>query len=114
MCINHSNLRAEGQCLMCGKTFCDDCLQETDGLVFCKEHFSYFVSSHWLVAKKVVSTSETPEAALDLYHKQEKWWGELGIPCFIKVDYALSKISDVIESHVSLMVDSNYQSQIPV
>jgi len=114
MCLFHQNNRAEGQCQLCNDHFCDDCLVETKSLVFCRDHFEDFKKITWVKVATIISTSETPEAALKLYEKKEDWWHKKKIPCYLKVDYALSKTSDVIESHVSLMVDKNFIKDIEV
>ena len=37
-CNNHNTLEADGACVICGLTFCRECLVEFDNKYYCKEH----------------------------------------------------------------------------
>ena len=36
-CTNHPEVEASGMCAYCGKPFCQDCLVEVNGRMYCKE-----------------------------------------------------------------------------
>ena len=36
-CTNHPEVEAQGMCAYCGKPFCNDCLVEVKGRMYCKE-----------------------------------------------------------------------------
>lgn len=40
-CQNHTDLEAEGVCLICSKPFCTECGTEVIGKFFCKDHSNY-------------------------------------------------------------------------
>ena len=35
-CTNHPEVEAQGMCAYCGKPFCNDCLVEVKGRMYCK------------------------------------------------------------------------------
>lgn len=102
-CHLHPDREAQGQCALCHEYFCESCLTAENTLVFCQEHEKLFKAHQWSLVMEVLTTSETPEAGLMLYHMKEKLWLHDHIPCYITTQYELSA-SDLIESRVSLMV----------
>ena len=36
-CTNHPEVEAQGMCAYCGKPFCNECLVEVKGRMYCKE-----------------------------------------------------------------------------
>jgi hypothetical protein len=111
-CTFHKNLDADGQCCVCQEYFCDSCLYEEQLLTFCGEHLSSFQNKKWVALKSIISTSETPEAGVELYELKGRLWSERKILCYIDTKYELSEVKDIIESHVTLFVDGDYYSQL--
>ncbi len=42
-CTNHTQKPAAGACVHCGKLFCEECLVEIEGRMYCKEHVSVVI-----------------------------------------------------------------------
>jgi len=40
-CVTHSNAKAEGVCVICGKPFCDKCVYPVNNMFLCNEHDGY-------------------------------------------------------------------------
>lgn len=111
-CTIHDNTSADGQCFICHGYFCDDCLFEQDLLIFCKDHLESYQSRKWTALKSVVSTSESPEAGVELYELKKTLWNDQRVFCYIETKYELCESKNIIESHVTLYVDSDHYSQL--
>ena len=42
-CVNHPQVEAAGTCMYCGKMFCNECLVEVKGRMYCKEDIGHVV-----------------------------------------------------------------------
>ena len=111
-CTFHENTEADGQCALCHGYFCDDCLFERDLLTFCEEHLESYQSKKWVALRSVISNSETPEAGIALYELKRSLWSQERVLCYIETKYVLCEIKNIIESHVTLYVDSDQYSQL--
>ena len=52
-CTNHSQVQATGMCTYCGKPFCQECLVEVKGKMYCKDDIGNVVDE----AKESMATS---------------------------------------------------------
>lgn len=102
-CVNHADRLGQGVCAICSKVLCEECVKEYDGLNFCLEHFKTYLENEWEGVETVMTTPDSPEEALQLYHFKNYIWRE-EIPSFIRTHYRINIEQDLIESHVSLMV----------
>jgi hypothetical protein len=115
VCHNHFEQQAQGQCVLCSDFYCQECLSSASDeqvLTFCAKHQQLYDDHEWRSVSTVISTAETPEAGLKLYAAKAKLWSELNKPCFIETSYELSEQSDLIESHVSLMIREDDFNQV--
>lgn len=60
-CANHTDRQAEGQCVVCGTTLCEDCNRGGDTHFICDAHREIPVSQGWA---QVYTTSDDLEAQL--------------------------------------------------
>ncbi len=100
-CKNHSENFADGSCMICGDMYCGKCLKSYEKLVFCREHFNFYMDNKWKILEEVHVTSDNPNAGLDLYKKKEDLW-EQSIPTIVETHYKINFGHDAIESIVYL------------
>lgn len=55
-CTNHAQMEAAGYCVYCGKPFCNDCLVEVDGRMYCRTHITNAMQD----ARQQAAASPTP------------------------------------------------------
>lgn len=103
-CENHPDIPSVGSCLICEDVFCENCLIEHDGLYFCKEHFRTFANNKWKQITDVMTTPNTPEDGLYIYHYKRHIWKDKKIPSFVLTHYKINIEQDFIESFIQLNV----------
>lgn len=103
-CIIHKGIDSAGQCSICNEYFCEGCLKDNDGQIFCTEHYQLYKSNKWIIAKTIKTNAETPEAGIVLYNIKKSTWENDKIPSYIITDYKINTDSDLIESYVSLYI----------
>jgi hypothetical protein len=103
-CENHPEIPSVGSCLICEDVFCEKCLIEHDGLYFCKEHFKIFANYKWVQITDVMTTPNTPNDGLFIYHFKRYIWQEKKIPSFVLTHYKINIEEDFIESFIQLNV----------
>ena len=59
-CANHPQAEAAGMCMYCGKSFCQDCLVEIKGRMYCKNDLNHVVDE---VKAQAASASQAAPAA---------------------------------------------------
>lgn len=102
-CHEHRDQLGQGVCAICNIVLCEECVKEHDGLNFCIEHFRTYLEHDWEGVETIMTTPDTPEVALPLYHFKNSIWQD-EIPSIIRTHYRINIEQDIIESHVSLMV----------
>ena len=69
-CPNHPHCKTLLTCSLCEKGFCEECLQEADGLIFCSPHFKMFKEGKWVIANRVSCSNDENSKALLLFRKK--------------------------------------------
>lgn len=110
-CINHPKEIGQGVCAICAAVLCEECVKEHDGLNFCIEHFKTYLENDWQDIETILTTPDTPEVALPLYHFKNNIWQD-EIPSIIRTHYRINIERDIIESHVSLLVKRDDYSHL--
>lgn len=103
-CKNHKDEASVGSCLICEEVFCKECLSEIDGLSFCKEHATIYVSTSWRKISDIKTTPQSPEEGIVAWEKKRQVWKSLNIPSYIVTHYKINIEDDFIESYVQLHV----------
>ena len=70
-CPNHPHCKTLLTCSLCEKGFCEECLQEADGLIFCSPHFKMFKEGKWVIANRVSCSNDENSKALLLFRKKK-------------------------------------------
>tara|TARA_R110002072_G_scaffold64203_3_gene159436 strand:+ start:50077 stop:50655 length:579 start_codon:yes stop_codon:yes gene_type:complete len=103
-CQNHPQDHAVGTCAICTGNFCDECLKEHDGLVFCQHHFREYLEHEWVEVETIKTTPDTPETALHIYEFKKVIWDDEGHSAIVSTHYKINIENDFIESYVKLLV----------
>lgn len=61
-CYNHSEVDASGACVYCGRLFCDDCLVEVNGKMYCKADISKVINE----AKEEAASAKAATPAINI------------------------------------------------
>lgn len=103
-CKNHPQDNSAGTCAICTEHFCEECLRDHEGLNFCKTHFRTYLENEWVEIASILTTPDTPEAALHVYDFKKSQWTESNCPTIVSTHYKINIESDYIESYVKLLV----------
>ncbi len=101
-CHNHPKEPSEGACAICDKYFCKSCLKSHQNLLFCREHISLYLNSHWEEVYSVKSTPNNPEAGVIIVDWKKEIWDTESLPLFVQTHYKINVDGDQIESWVVL------------
>jgi TM2 domain-containing membrane protein YozV len=61
-CVNHTEIDAGGTCVYCGKFFCNDCLVEANGRMYCKADISNVLRE----AKEEAATAKSASPVINV------------------------------------------------
>jgi len=92
----------DGICAICEEGFPENKLIEHDKTSFCKDHYQLFISHEWDVITNVVTSADSPEAAIAIYQIKNNLWCTQEVPSFIVTHYKINVEKNYIESHVQL------------
>jgi len=110
MCSKHPFRKAVDLCTVCHKPLCAKCLNQSDDLAFCNEHFTGFQQYQWSNLLEIHITEENNQLAYDLYAFQKDLWQKHKKLSYVQVSYEESE--EQITSVTTLWAAEEHQVEI--